>query len=182
MKNIDSLDRFFHLGVHVETRAIYIGDGDEGIDAGTAQAAIKALHVLGESAPIDIYIHSFGGCWYSGMAIYDAIRCCKAETNGYVVGCAMSMGSIILQACTNRYIYPHGTLMLHGSTETIIDASAATLNRWAEHAKRSSGTMFKIYADRSGKTPAFWRKKCAADLVLDACEAKKLGLVDDIYS
>lgn len=182
----DSYDLFFNHDFHPETRTIYIGDvqGEDGpeINSETAKNVIKALHLLGDTAPITLYLNSFGGCWYSGMAIYDAVKACGAKVSAYVVGSAMSMASIILQACDERFMYPHATLMLHDSAESVVDANPQTFQNWADYSRKSVLSMYKIYAERSGKPASFWKRKCAADLVLTAPEALELGLIDAIYA
>jgi ATP-dependent Clp protease, protease subunit len=180
----ESIDRFFDNHLHIETRTIYIGDEDEGVNQVTARNAVKALHLMcaqDREKPITIYLNSFGGCWFNGIAVYDAIKNCPAHVDCYVIGSAMSMGSIILQAADRRLIYPHGTVMVHDGYETRVDDIPRTFQNWAEYSKRSQQMMYDIYAKRSGKPASFWRKKCSADLILTAKEALSLGLVDEIY-
>jgi ATP-dependent Clp protease protease subunit len=181
----ESLDRFYDYDIHVESRTIYIGDDKEdGVNPRTSEFAIKAFHILQQAAPdkeITVYLNSFGGCWFNGIAIYDAIKACPCPVTIYVVGSAMSMGSIILQAADQRIIYPNGTIMVHDGYETRVDDIPKTFQNWAEYSKKSQQIMYEIYAERSGRTPGFWRKKCASDLILTAREAKELGLVDSIY-
>lgn len=181
----ESIDRFFDYQVHVESRTIFVGDGeDDEIDPKVACAVTKAFHVLTDASkerPITVYINSFGGCWFSGMAIYDVIKNCPCRVTAYVVGAAMSMGSIILQAADERIIYPNGTIMVHDGYETRVGDIPQTFVNWAEYSKKTRNRMYKIYAERSGKPVSFWRRKCSADLILSAQEAKNLGLVDSIY-
>jgi ATP-dependent Clp protease protease subunit len=180
----ESIDRFFEHNLHVETRTLYLGDDEsEGINGNVASKVVKGLHLLGASPdkPITIYINSFGGCWFNGMAIYDAIKACPCEVTALVVGSAMSMGSIFLQAADNRVIYPNATIMVHDGYESRVDDTPKTFQNWAEYSKMSQRMMYEIYAERSGRPASFWRRKCAADLILSAKEAKELGLVDSIY-
>jgi ATP-dependent Clp protease protease subunit len=180
----ESIDRFFEHHLHIETRTIFLGDDEgDGINASVARNVIKGLHLLGASPekPITIYINSFGGCWFNGMAIYDAIKASPCEITAYVVGAAMSMGSIFLQAADNRIIYPNATIMVHDGYESRVDDTPKTFQNWAEYSKKSQQMMYAIYAERSGKPTGFWRRKCAADLILSAKEAKELGLVDSIF-
>lgn len=179
----EGIDRFFDYDIHVDSRTIWIGDGDEQLDKQSAQHAVKALHLLGTTPdkPISILLNSFGGCWFNGMAIYDAIKASPCHIDIVVVGAAMSMGSIILQAADTRIIYPNATVMVHDGYEGMSDVTPLTFQNWAEHSKKLRTSMYRIFAERSGKPVSFWRKKCAADLILTAQEAKELGLVDSIY-
>jgi ATP-dependent Clp protease protease subunit len=180
----ESIDRFYDYRLHIESRTIYIGDGDEGeVDAEVARKAIKAFHLLvsaDKEKPINVYINSFGGCMFNGMAIYDVMKNCPCHVTAFVLGAAMSMGSVILQAADVRVAYPNATIMVHDGSWNI-DDTFQSFHNWAEFTKKSQQQMYRIYAERSGRPAGFWRKKCAADLILTAQEAKSLGLVDSIY-
>lgn len=180
----ESIDRFFDYDLHIESRTVFIGDGHDGIDAGVSEFVVKAFHMLtaaDKEKPITVYLNSFGGCWYNGMAIYDTIKLCPCHVTAYVIGSAMSMGSIMLQGADHRVIYPNATIMVHDGYESMNEALPQTFQNWADYSKKTRHEMYRIYAERSGKTVAFWRRKCAADLILTANEAKDLGLVDAIY-
>jgi len=181
----ESIDRLFDYDVHVETRTIYIGDSTEGeLDYLTAKNTIKALHILQSFSidrPINVILNTFGGCWYNGMAIYDAVRGCPCHVVVTAIGAAMSMGSIILQAADERVIYPNATLMIHDGYETRVDDAPNTFQNWAEHSKVCQARMYAIYSERSGKQPGFWKRKCASDSILTAEKAVEIGLADRIF-
>lgn len=180
----EHLEKFFDYHVHVDTRTIFLGDGDDGdIDAKVSRDIIKGIHLLSSNhhdRPIKLYINSFGGCWFNGMAIYDMILASPCSVEAYVIGSAMSMGSLILQAADIRYMYPNATIMVHDGYETRVGDIPQTFVNWAEYSKKMRTKMYKIYADRSGRSSAFWKRRCSADLILTAPEALELGLVDEI--
>jgi ATP-dependent Clp protease protease subunit len=182
----EGIDRFFDYGLHAETRTIYIGDVDDGeIGSVTAKNAIKAIHILqslSPEKPVDIVLNSFGGCWYNGMAIYDAIRACACQVTVTVIGCAMSMGSVVMQAADHRVIHPNATMMIHDGYNSIGDASPITFQNWAEFSKVNQQRMYRIYSERSGKPASYWKMKCASDSILTAAEAVEVGLADSIFS
>ncbi len=185
----ESVDRFFDYDLHVESRTIFIGDSvpdkehDGEIDSDVCQRVVKAFHILMAAAPdkpINVILNSFGGCWFNGMGIYDTIKACPCHVTVTVVGSAMSMGSIILQAADSRLIYPNATIMVHDGYETRVGDIPQTFVNWADFSKKMRSVMYRIYSERSGRKPSFWRQKCRADLILTAKEAKDLGLVDAI--
>jgi ATP-dependent Clp protease protease subunit len=179
----ESIDRFFDHNLHLESRTLFVGGGDNEINAVAAEEVIKAFHLLGSTPdkPITVLLNSFGGCWFNGMAIYDTIKSCQCTVTGIVIGSAMSMGSIILQACDERIIYPNATVMIHDGYESMSDVLPKTFQNWAEYSKKTRQQMYRIYSERSGKPPSFWKKKCAADMILSAQEAKAIGLVDKVF-
>jgi ATP-dependent Clp protease, protease subunit len=180
----ESVDRFFDYGLHLETRTIYMGDGSgDAVDEHMAEKVIKAIHLLTSAdpeKPIRVILNSFGGCWYNGMAIYDAIRSCPCHVSIEVLGSAMSMGSIILQAADERIIYPNATLMIHDGYETIGEVPPKTFEAWAQQSKLTREQMYGIYAERSGKPAKYWEKRCSHDYILSAEQAVSEGLADKI--
>src|SRR5919206_4909550 len=92
-------------------RDVYlIGD----IEKDTARACIERLRDLANDGtrPITIYINSAGGNVTDGLAIHDSIRHVVSrgiEVTIIVQGMAYSMGSIVLQAASDkrRLAFPH---------------------------------------------------------------------------
>lgn len=183
----DSLDWYLDYHMHLESRTIYIGDstgeGKSDIDSKTAELAIKALHLLSSSdpeKPIRIILNSFGGCVYSGLAIYDAIRACPNHVTIEVMGAAMSIASIILQAADWRILHPNVTIMIHDGYDSASDLAPKSIESQAEYGKLIRKKFYNIYASRSSKGAPFWEKCCAKDTYMTAEEAIENGLADII--
>ena len=139
------------------------------------------------SEPVTLHISSEGGDVFSGVSIIQSIghlRASGIRVTGLVEGQAMSMASIILQACDRRMMTPMSVLMCHGVsfwsrgdlknnrlelklvealTERVIDLYVA----------RGKG----IYAERS-----FWATQLESSdpLYLMAPDALAAGLIDEI--
>ena len=177
-------EQFFEHGLDVDSRTMYLGDdcGGGEIDERVAAQAIKAIHIFNKSPdkPFHVYLNTLGGCQFNGFAIYDMLKTSPCQVNAYVLGAAMSMGSIILQAADKRFIYPNATIMIHNGSMSVND-NVQTLINWSAFLERSLKTMYDIFAERTGKTANFWKKRCAAaDHILTAQEALELGLVDEV--
>tara|TARA_R100000951_G_scaffold115132_2_gene122231 strand:+ start:16299 stop:17000 length:702 start_codon:yes stop_codon:yes gene_type:complete len=124
----DDVDQFMDNDIYLPTRTVYIGSattdeyGDEGgVDFVMAERVSKTLHILdtydadarkGEK-PINIIMNNPGGDVIHGMGIYDTISNCKNHVTIKVVGHAMSMGSIILQAADKRTMTKNSLIMIH---------------------------------------------------------------------
>jgi len=178
----DRVAQWYDYNVHLETRTLYLGDGEEGIDPEVAMSVIKAFHLFDTTAtdkPVTVYLNSEGGSWYDGMAIYDMIEQSVSHVDMYAAGSVMSMGSIILQAADVRYMYPHATLMIHDGSESLIGHTRNVIN-WAKYSEKLCGDMYHIYSKRSGKPSSFWKKRCSHDTILSAKEALEVGLIDHI--
>jgi ATP-dependent Clp protease protease subunit len=179
----ENVDRFFDYDVHLETRTIYIGDAADGeVGPLLSEMVIKGIHLLSnhKEEPIKIILNSLGGCWYSGMAIYDAIKACPCHVTIEVMGAAMSMGSIILQAADERIAHPSSTIMIHDGSD-FFDGHARNFERWGDYSKVIRKKMYEIYAEKSGKPVSYWEKRCAHDFILTAQGAKEEKLIDKIY-
>ena len=185
----ESIDRFFDYDVHPESRTIYAGcvysdqdSGGSGVEAHMAERVIKGLHSFSATPdkPVKIILNSPGGNWYDGMAIYDAIKASPCHVTIEVLGHAMSMGSIILQAADERVIHPNATIMVHDGSDAFCGHSR-NFEMWAKESVRLRKRMYELYAERSGKDAKYWEKKCSFDYILSAEDALKDGLVDSIY-
>ena len=66
-----------------------------------------------ERKPIKLFINSFGGEVYSGLAIVDTIKQSKTPVHTISLGASMSMGFWIYLAGHKRYVGEHATLMFH---------------------------------------------------------------------
>jgi ATP-dependent Clp endopeptidase proteolytic subunit ClpP len=148
----------------------------------------RAVHKISEwrvksKEPITIRFNSPGGDLVSGMALYDYIIMVRNEgitINTVALGMAASMGGILLQAGTRRFIAPGAWLMIHEVTADVFGklSEIADTTKWVE---RTQDKLAEILAERSTLTKTQiknkWRKK---DWWLNADEALKLGFVDEI--
>ena len=177
----EDIDRFFDYGVHPDSRTIYLG-GD--IDFLSAEQAIKGMHLLkvkDASAEIEIILNSPGGDIFDGFAIYDMIKSLdKINVTISVLGQAMSMGAIILQAADERVIHPNACIMIHDGYSAHEDYQRNT-EVWAKYMRENRQEMYKLFAKKTGQTSKFWERKCATDCIFTAEQALEMKLVDKIY-
>lgn len=179
----DRVSQWFDYGINLDTRVVYLGDSADGeVDQEIAKGVIKAFHLFDTTSAekaVKVLLNSFGGCWYNGMAIFDTIQHSKSHIDIFGIGAVMSMGSIIMQAADDRWMYPNAVLMVHDGSESISGHTRDVLN-WAKHAENILDVMYNIYAYRSGKPKVYWKRICARDSVFTAHEAKEIGLIDYI--
>ncbi len=176
--------------VDPKSRTIYMSsvlvetDGKEsGVDSYMAEYTIKGLHVLKKSSakkPIRVLMNNIGGDWFHGMAIYDAIRSCGAPVDIEVFGCAMSMGAVILQAGRKRLLHPNSALMIHDGYSDAADRPVQSARNWSNYDERLRKRMYEIFAERSGREPKHWRRKCTHDTLMTPEESVKQGLADKV--
>lgn len=120
----------------------------------------KKLHELerqGCTNPILIHLHTIGGDWNDGMAIYDTISYSNANITIIGHGCVYSIGTIIMQSAKKRYLMPNCSFMVHyGSCDLSGDHKSAV--NTAEYYKVLENTMLDIYASRCVNGEFFYEK------------------------
>ena len=73
--------------------------------------------------PIKLYINSFGGSVYDGLALVDVIKQSVTPVYTVCIGSAMSMGLWIYLAGEKRYVGENSTLMFHDISNWVYDKS-----------------------------------------------------------
>ena len=200
--NRDIVGEIHGYGVDVKNREIYINEFDDsgesaGVDHRMLQMFIKNMNILKNfnKEPITIHMQTVGGCWYSGMGIYDAIRNSRCKTSFIGYGQLCSMGTIIIQAATRRLLTPSSAFMVHwGSSE--ISGHYLSSQNLAAFEKSAAQQMVDIYAEKCHKTGKFFkeseytlsktkayikRKLNNGDWYMSAEEAVYYGFADGIY-
>ena len=194
---IDDTYRFHEYGLFIPSNMIYIGgeQDDEngyerGVDAKCAQQTIKNLTILQSHNPkeIRIVINCIGGDEYHGLAIYDAIKGLRCKTIGIGIGNVMSMGSIIIQACTERYLTKNSTMLIHDGTfgeHVPCEASPHNTLRIAKEGMYLTELVYEIYHSRMIKNKPNTKIKdikdmCLHDTFLRPQQAVDLGLADKV--
>jgi ATP-dependent Clp protease protease subunit len=166
----------------LKDRIIFLGGP---IDDDVANLIISQLLFLETEDPkrdIWLYVNSPGGHVHSGLAIVDAMNHIKPDVATVAVGMAASMGSIILAsgAKGKRFALPNADIMIHqphGGAEgqaTDIEISARRILSLRER-------LNKILAKATGQPLEKIERDVDRDFYLSADEAKKYGLVDQVY-
>lgn len=66
-----------------------------------------------ERKPIELFINSFGGSVYDGLALVDIMLISTTPVHTISIGSSMSMGLILFLAGEKRFITKNSTLMYH---------------------------------------------------------------------
>lgn len=190
----EDIDRFFDYGILPDKRILYLGSlstaGDEesGTDHRMCEDFVKGLtflHKIGKDKPITVYMNNPGGCWYSGMAMFDLMRECPCHITMVAIGQVFSMGSIILQAADTRIITKSCEMMIHDGTDGY-NGHPKAMKEWAKSSERALQRMYSIYLDRmKAKKPRLSIKQieamCTVDKIFTAEQAVDAGLADWIF-
>jgi len=141
----------------------------------------------GESETLIVKIESPGGETPAGMQIFDMIRDAPVQKRiGVVESYALSMGTIILQACDWREAAPEASLLLHHARfeeitlETLRDQSQVSL--MLALSEPDEERKYKILMERTKRTRAEIKALCDKDAKMTSEEALRFGLIDAIYT
>ena len=74
-----------------------------------------------ERKPIKLFINSFGGSVYDGLALVDIIKQSKTPVHTISIGSSMSMGFWIYLAGHKRFVGENATLMFHDISTVVWD-------------------------------------------------------------
>ncbi|MBA3789451.1 ATP-dependent Clp endopeptidase proteolytic subunit ClpP [Patescibacteria group bacterium] len=163
-------------------RIVFLGGA---IDDDVANLIISQLLFLESEDPkkdIYLYVNTPGGHVHSGLAIVDAMNHVKPDVSTVAVGMAASMGSIILAsgAKGKRFALPNADIMIHqphGGAE----GQASDIEISARRILSLRERLNKMLAKATGQTLEKIERDVDRDFFMTADEAKKYGLIDQVY-
>jgi ATP-dependent Clp protease protease subunit len=156
-----------------------------GVDDDTANLVVAQLLFLEAEDPkkdIFLYVNSPGGSVSAGLAIVDTMNHVKPEVATVCVGMAASMGSVILAsgAKGKRFALPNAEVMIHQPWGGV-QGQAADIEITARHILATRDRLNRILAKASGQPLTKVEKDVDRDFFMTADEAKKYGLIDQVY-
>lgn len=162
-------------------RIIFLGGSIDDHVANIVIAQLLFLESEDSKKDISLYINSPGGSVTSTLAIYDTMHHVKPDVSTICVGIAASGGSVLLAAGKRgkRFILPNGEVMIHqplGGAE----GQASDIAITAKHILNVKDNLNKILAKHTGQTLSQIEKDVDRDFFMNAEEAKKYGIVDEI--
>lgn len=155
------------------------------INDATANVVIAQLIYLEGKNPdkdIYLYINSPGGSVSAGIAIYDTMNYLKCDVSTICIGLAASMGAFLLSSGTKgkRFALPNSEIMIHqplGGAQ----GQASDIEIQAKHIQKTKQMLNKILSENTGKSLDIIEKDTDRDNYMTAEEAKKYGLIDNIF-
>ncbi len=165
----------------LKERIIFLHDQ---VNHQTASIVIAQLLFLEAEDPkkdITMYINSPGGEIQSGLAIIDAINHLKCDVSTICTGMAASMGAMILSQGTKgkRFALPNSEVMIHQPLSGI-EGQASDIEITAKHILKLKEKLYKMLSESTGKSFEQVQKDGDRDFWMDANEAKKYGIIDEV--
>ena len=155
------------------------------IDDYTANIVIAQLLFLDSEDPkkdISLYINSPGGSASSTLAMIDTLNHIKPDVSTVCIGFAASGAAWLLSAGKKgkRYALPNAEIMIHqplgGAHGQATDIAITAKNILALRER-----LNKIMAKNTGQKLEKIEHDVERDFYMYADEAKKYGIIDDIY-
>lgn len=167
----------------LKDRIIFLGGP---IEDHTANLVIAQLLFLASEDPkkdIQLYINSPGGSVTATLAMLDTMMFIKPDVATVCIGIAASGAAILLAGGTKgkRFALPNAEVMIHqpwGGAQ----GQATDIEITAKHILATRDRLNKILAKASGQNLSKIEKDVERDYFMSAEEAKKYGIVDDIFS
>ena len=152
--NASLLNDIHTHGINLQSREIYLhghyGQGEEepGVEYRMATTFIKNLHILESinEKGVLIHMHSIGGEWNDGIAIFNSIEYCPCPVSIIAHAHAVSMSSVILQAADYRILMPDADFMVHFG-EVSVEGHSLCVESSVESNKKANERMLDIYAN-----------------------------------
>lgn len=143
--NINHHSRELYLHGHVDSY-----DEEPGVEYRMATTFIKNIHILEAQnhQNILIHMHTIGGIWSDGMAMYNSMRLCKSPITILSYAQASSMSGIVLQAADKRVLLPDCEFMIHHGSIAVSDNTIAVKSA-VDQNERSCKRMLEIFAQRA---------------------------------
>ena len=175
-----SYDIFSRL---LKDRIVFLGGEIDDVSANLVVAQMLFLEMEDPDQDIMLYINSPGGSTSAGMAIYDTMHYVKCEVSTVCVGMAASMGAFLLAsgAKGKRKALPNAEIMIHqplGGAR----GQATDIAIQAEQILRIKRKMNELLAKHTGKPLKTIEKDVERDYYMNAEEALKYGIIDDIIA
>lgn len=126
---------------------------------------------------LDIYINSYGGSVFDGIAIYNQIKRFEGEKIVHIDGIAASIASVIAMAGDTINIAANGTMMIHNAWGMAV-GTAEDMRAMAESLELTNGTIRDTYVARTKAADKDVRAWMDAETWMNADQCVERGFAD----
>ncbi len=167
----------------LKDRIIFLNDEIDDHSANLVIAQLLFLANEDSKKDIYLYINSPGGSVTATMAMYDTIQFIKPDVCTICVGLAASGGAMMLLSGQKgkRFALPNSRIMIH-QPHGGAQGQVSDLEIVAKEYSKSKDRMNQLIAKHTGQKLDKVSKDTDRDFYMDAQEAKKYGIIDDIIT
>lgn len=166
----------------LKDRIVFLGGPIVDPVANAIIAQFLFLESEDEKKDIKLYINSPGGSVPATLAIYDTMQYVKPDVSTICIGMAASGAALLLAsgAKGKRFALPNSEVLIHQVMAGGIEGQATEIEISAKHILRLKERLNQILSKHVGKPLAQVEKDTDRDFYMDAEEAKKYGIIDEI--
>lgn len=166
----------------LKERIVFLGGPIDDTVANLVIAQLLFLEAEDPKKDIYLYINSPGGSVSAGLAILDTMNYVKPDIATVTVGIAASAAAVILSAGKKgkRFALPNSEVMIH-QVMGGVEGQATDIEIAAKHILRTKENLNKILSKNTGKSLAQVTADAERDYWMTSEEAKKYGIIDEIY-
>ena len=166
----------------LKERIVFLGGPIADHVANAIIAQLLFLESEDEKKDIKLYINSPGGSVPATLAIYDTMQYVKPDVSTICIGMAASGAALLLAsgAKGKRYALGNSEVLIHQVMAGGIEGQATEIEISARHVLRLKERLNQILSKHTAKPLAQIEKDTDRDFYMDAEEARKYGLVDEI--
>ena len=142
----------------------------------------KAIDDDSSPLPINIYLNSPGGQVFDGLAGYNVIKEVQRKgiiTNIIVDGFAASAATFLLIAGSKRFMFQHSHVLIHQLSNWHM-GNYEQLKDDMKNDDKIMDLIRQMYLENTKMKKEFINKILQRDLILNASECLKYGLIDEV--
>ena len=131
--------------------------------------------------PIELYLSTYGGGCYDGLALYDVIEASQTPIEVFCTGKIMSMGIIVALGSKVRKGYRNTTFMIH-QVSGISFGTLRDMEETVAEVSRINDMLFKVIKSKTKVTEERLNQviRQKQDWFITAEEALELGILTEI--
>jgi len=178
--NFREIDVFARL---MMDRIIFMGLAIDDNIANIVTAQLLFLQSADAKKDIQMYVNSPGGSVYAGLGIYDTMQYVSPDVATICTGLAASMGAILLAggSAKKRSSLPHARIMIHQPMSGM-QGQASDMEISLKQTLSVKKDLYDILATHTGKKYEEIENDADRDFWMNAEEAKKYGIIDEVLS
>lgn len=166
----------------LKERIIFLGGPIVDPVANSIIAQLLFLESEDDKKDIKLYVNSPGGSVPATLAIYDTMQYVKPDVSTICIGMAASGAALLLAsgAKGKRFALPNSEILIHQVMAGGIEGQAVEIEISAKHIIRLKDRLNQILSKHTGKSVSQVENDTDRDFYMDAEEAKKYGIIDEI--
>jgi ATP-dependent Clp protease protease subunit len=167
----------------LENRILFLSGPIDNVVAGELVMRMLLLQQMKRDQDINLYLNCPGGTITDTLMIVDTMNFLTCKVATYAVGQCASGGALLLAAGAKgkRFALPHAEVMIHQPYGGI-GGQASDIEIQAEQILKKKKILVDLFAKYTGQAPEKIEADSERDRYMDAPDAVKYGLIDEVIT